>query len=317
MTETTITVRPARLDDAAAISGLYRSYIPAWQRLDASGRVEDVPYESLTIYERWLHGGPWMSIETAAIHLSHLLRGAGLPLVVDFGGAVAAYAELYAGLEAEPYGDHLHLGHRVVAPDVPPAALEDALLQGALAVGRARRCMRFTANVVAGDGAGDLYGQHGLTPLTRIQRYTLPAKSGQGFYKAVEHPNENAAQIGRWFMPVGRVGSARQQWEMLWPRTLDAIPEIRDRRVQRLHFSASGQEALVYCQPQLYAPRSAELSLWSPKPLTPQLLTALRDWTHREGYRTLVLTAGPETAGVLGGEAESDGFYLDVYSVTL
>jgi len=316
MTDSTFTVRPARLDDAAAISDLYRTLIPAWQRWDTAGHVEDVPYDALTIYERWLHGGSWMSIETAAIHLSHLLRGAGLPLVAESEGRIVGYAELYAGLEAEPYGDHLHLGHCTLAADAPQDTLEDALLAGALAAARARRCVRFTANAVAGDGA-DRYARSGLTPLTRIQRYTLAAKSGQGFYKAVEHTNESAAQIGRWFMPVGRVGSARQQWEMLWPRTLDAIPEIRDRRIHRLHFSASGQEALVHCQPQLYAPRNAELSLWSPKPLTPQLLTALRDWSHREGYRTLVLSVTPEAATVLGAEAERDGYYVDVFSSSL
>src|SRR5215213_9179974 len=74
-------VRQAALDDTCAISSLFRARIGVWQRLDANGRVEDKPYEALTIYERWLHGGAWMSIETAAIQLNELLSGAGISLV--------------------------------------------------------------------------------------------------------------------------------------------------------------------------------------------------------------------------------------------
>ena len=60
-----IHMRGAALDDTQAISALFRSHIAVWQRLNAGGQVEDVSYDSLTIYDRWMHGGPWMSGETA------------------------------------------------------------------------------------------------------------------------------------------------------------------------------------------------------------------------------------------------------------
>lgn len=313
-----IHVRSASLDDTQAISGLFRFGVTAWQRLNPQGQVEDVAYEALTIYERWLHGGPWMSIETAAIHLSHLLRGAGIPLVAEVDGVVGAYAEAYHGIEPEPFGDHLHLGQISVHPAHHTDGLDDALMTHLMGQARGYHCQRLTAAAVASDNqAQAFYTRNHLSVLAQIRRYTLAAKSGQGFYKAVENLSANPAQISGWFMPVGRLGSARQQWETLWPRTWNAIPEIRDRRVHRLQLSASGQEALVYCQQQLYAPRSAEVYLWSPKPLTAQLLTALRDWTHREGYRTLSLSVTDEAAKVLGSEAESDGYYVDVYGVNI
>ncbi len=311
-------IREAALDDTQAISALFRSRITAWQRLDAQGRVEDLPYDALTIYERWLHGGPWMSVETGAIHLSHLLRGAGIPVVVEVDGAVQAYAEVFHGVEPEPFGEHLHVGQLVVHGAFITEGLDDALLEYLLEQTRTLQCQRLTATCVASDTAAEaLYTRHNMTPLARIKRYTIPAKSGQGFYKSVEHPSANPTQIADWFMSVGRLGSARQQWETLWPRTWNAIPEIRERRVHRLRFSASGQEALVCCQQQLYAPRNADLSVWSPKPLTSQLLTALRDWTHREGYRTLVMSVTDDIAKVLGTEAEPDGYYVDVYGVSV
>ena len=78
-------VRQAGLDDTGAISALFCARIPVWQRRNAQGQVENVAYDALTIYERWLHGGPWMSIETCAILLNHLLSGGGDPA----GGAAA------------------------------------------------------------------------------------------------------------------------------------------------------------------------------------------------------------------------------------
>ena len=68
-------IRPALLDDTQAISQLFRARIDKWQRLTEQGQVEDLSYDELSIYERWLHGGAWMSIETGAIWLSHLLSG--------------------------------------------------------------------------------------------------------------------------------------------------------------------------------------------------------------------------------------------------
>ena len=311
-------MRGAVLDDTQAISALFRAHIAVWQRLNAAGQVEDVAYDSLTIYERWLHGGPWMSVETAAIHLSHLLQGAGIPLVVEVDGKLVAYAEVYRGTEPEPFGDHYHLAQLTVHPEFVAVGLQDMILNDVLEQARIARVARLTANCIAGDAATQtLYTHHGMNNMARIRRYNLPAKSGQGFYKVVDHPNDQAQQINNWFMPVGRLGSARQQWEILWPQTWSAIAEIRERRAYRLNFSASGQEALIYCQQQLYVPRAVEVYLWSPKPLTSQLLTALRDWTHREGYRTLIMSVSDETAKVLGTEAEADGYYEDVYGVSV
>ncbi len=308
-----ISVRPATFDDTQAISALFRARITTWQRMDSAGRVQDVPYDALTIYERWLHGGPWMSVETAALHLSHLLRGAGIPVVAESAGKIIGYAEAYHGVEPEPFGDHLHIAQMIIAD---AGETEDALLTHLLETARDSKCERLTAVGLPNDTHSQaLYARHGLTSITRISRYNLPARSGQGFYKTVDHLNANAAQIADWYMPVGRFGSARQQWETRWPRTFHAVPEIRHHRAHRLQFSASGQEALIYCQQDLYNPRSAEIELWSPKPLTSQLLTALRDWTHREGYRTLIMSV--MDAKILGPEAEPDGYYQDIYAVDL
>ncbi len=309
------TVRAARLDDTAAISALFRARIGVWQRLGSSGQVEDVPYEALTLYERWLHGGAWMSVETGAIHLSHLLRGAGLAaLVAEADGRVSAYCEGYAGSEPPPFGPHLHFTAPAVHPEADAEGLARALM-GALAdQARARKLPRLLASAALPEQKA-LYAAQGMRPVAEIRRCALPARSGQGFYRAVEHPDPDPALIEGWHMPLGRLESARCQWETLWPRTWDALPEMRQRRTHRLRLNAAGHDALLCVQQQLYQPRSADVYCWSPRPLTGQLLTAVRDWAHREGYRTLVMAVTESALKTLGPEAEPDAFTLDVYAL--
>lgn len=310
----TIQVRQARLDDTQAISALFRARVTAWQRLDAQGKVEDVAYEALTIYERWLHGGPWMSVETGAIQLSHLLRGAGLPLVAEVNGHVLAYAEAYPGVEPAPFGAHLNLTHPVVHPDHANAGLDDALMNYALEQAQALKQQRLLVSFALQEFK-PLYERHGLSLMAVVRRMSLSARTGQGFYQTAEYLNPDPARVSGWHMPVGRLGSARQQWETLWPRIWDALPEMRQQRTHRVHFQAAGQEALVCCQQQLYAPRSADVYCWSPRPLTPQLLTAIRDWAHREGYRTLVMAVMEDTIKTLGPDAEPDGYFQETFGV--
>ncbi len=312
-----IHVRPANLDDTSAISQLYRQHIHVWQRINPQAQVEDVPYSDLTIYERWLHGGPWMSIETGAIHLSHLLRGAGFPVVAEVDGQVYAYTEAYINQEPAPFGHHLSMQHPIVQSDYSDHSLEAALVAFLSEKAKALKCQRLTINLTLPEQA-PFYQQQGFQLLATLRRFNLPARTGQGFYRAVENPEVSAKQIENWSLALGRISSSREQWENLWPRTWDSLPEIAKRqRTHRLEFNAAGQPALLCCQQQLYAPRNVDVYCWSPKPLTAQLLTSIRDWAHRESYRTLVLSVLENTVKTLGPEAEPDGYTQETYSLTL
>jgi GNAT superfamily N-acetyltransferase len=304
-----INIRPARLDDTNAISTLFRERIGAWQRLDASGRVQDVTYDALTIHERWLHGGAWMSVETAALHLGHLLLGAGIPIVAEVDNKVAGYLEAYHSVEPAPYGNNLSPAHLVVSEWYQSDGLEDMLLEALVAKAKSLRCERLTAMVIGADTA--FYMRHNFRTLTRVVRYSLSARTGQIFYKANDHTDSNAAQISGWQMAAGRVASSRQQWETLWTPTWEIIPEMR--RTYRMKFNAAGQDAYLAFQPQMYNPRALDVYAWSQKPLSTQLLTAMRDWAHKEGYRTLVMAVSEDAAKTLGQEAEADGYSVEFF----
>ncbi|MEO8397190.1 MAG: hypothetical protein ABI700_29615, partial [Chloroflexota bacterium] len=247
-----VEVRQAGLDDTGAISALFGARIPIWQRINKQGQVEDVPYTALTIYERWLHGGPWMSVETCAILLNHLLLGAGIPLVAVTSKGVVGYLEAYHSVEQEPFGKSLHIAHLIADdPDIEKALIEVLNVRA-----KTLRCQNVTITRVGSESAYD--ERYILKPLSTLRRFNVPARQGQIFYRAVEHTDGNAAQINGWVMPVGRLSCARQQWETLWSRQWDTLPEIAQRQTARRHFAAAGQDALMFCREHLYDPRRAE-----------------------------------------------------------
>jgi hypothetical protein len=306
-----IEVRQAGLDDSGAISALFCAQIPIWQRMNAQGQVEDVPYEELTIYERWLHGGPWMSIETGAIQLNHLLMGAGIPLVVVVNDVLFGYVEAYISTEPEPFGKLLHIAH-LQTGDLDA---ERALLEALVARTKALKCQHLTITRI---GGASIYDQrYELKPISTLRRFNLPARQGQIFYRAVEHLDASSSQINGWAMPVGRLSSSRQEWETLWHQQWQTLPEIRKRQSARRHISAAGQDALLYCREHLYDPRRADIAVWTPKPLTVQVVSAVRDWAHREGYRTLVMAVDESARSVLGTEAEDDGYMQETCALAL
>lgn len=305
-----VDVRQAALDDTTAISLLFRACIPVWQRIDSTGRVEDVPYEALTIYERWTHGGPWMSVETAAVLLNHLLMGAGIPLVAVGRGGIIGYLEAYHSLEPDPFNSSLHIAHLITTDPEAEAALIAGLRERA----KALRCKHITITRPVGDTPYEAYNPR---PLAVLKRYNLPARQGTVFYRATTHEDFDADKINGWYMSVGRFTSSRQQWETLMPKKWETMPEMRTRNTHRQFFSVAGQEAILFCRQQQYDLRSADIYLWTPKPLSIQVVSAVRDWAHREGYRTLIMAVHEDAVAALGSDAEADGYRQEACSLSV
>lgn len=98
MAQTKLDIRLATLDDVKGITDVHCSDIDEWFKIEQGKKVA-VPYDRLSIWERYEHGGPWMSIETCAIHLNYLLLAGQYPIVVEIKGRIIGELELYAGQE--------------------------------------------------------------------------------------------------------------------------------------------------------------------------------------------------------------------------
>lgn len=286
-------IRKATLEDTRAITALFCDSVPRWQRMDDAGNVQDLPYEDLSIYDRWLHGGPWMSIETGAVWLSHVLSGAATPFVqVDDTGTITAYTETYLSAEADPIGAHLYIGELQAATD----AAREALMYHAFAFARESGVDKVSVAINAYDKNRRLFfDDFKFTEHHRVQQINMPAHGATvGFYQVTDHPDADPAQITEWQMLIGRTASARYHWEHLWSQLWAAIPQIIARRTDRLYVSVGGQNAFVCVQQQQYRPRAADVYCWTPKKLSAQLISSIRDWAYKAGYRTLSLVVASD-----------------------
>ena len=298
-------VRQATLEDTQKIVELFTARVTIWQRLNESRQVENLPYHDLTIYERWLHGGAWMSLETGAIWLSHVLSGNGLAYVVDDEDSIIAYAEAFTNRELTPMGTHLHLAEMQIAEgsaDKVHLLLADAIL------GDARGPGRLSVEYPAYDQEQATYYRKyfGCAESLGLTRYALHAQTGQSFYKSQDFDKVDASMIDGWALAVGRVTSPRALWEQEWIEHWSSIPRIIERKKHRQYVNASGHEALVCFHQQLYNDRNADVYCWSPRNLSTQLLVAIRDMGHRLGFRMLTLALPDFSAKILPADTAAD-----------
>ena len=101
-------VREATLDDTQDIVAVH---------LTSPDRPYDRPIDTLSIAERGDYGGPWMSVETCAIHVNNLLAWGYVPLVVEDEGKVIAETEFYIGRDVPPFGSTLDISVLYVHSD--------------------------------------------------------------------------------------------------------------------------------------------------------------------------------------------------------
>mgnify|MGYP000206236058 CR=1 FL=1 len=101
-----IIIRSATLDDAKAITEINISDVNTWVRFD-DNKLEQDKYENISVEDRYLKGGPWMSIETCAIHLNYMLTTPGnFVYVAELDSKVAGEIEVVLDREHPPYGKH-------------------------------------------------------------------------------------------------------------------------------------------------------------------------------------------------------------------
>ncbi len=298
-------VRQATLEDTQKIVRLFTARVPVWQRFDAQGRVEDLPYADLSVYDRWLHGGPWMSLETGAIWLSHLLGGNGLVYVGECDGEILAYAEAFKDQELAPLGAHLHLANLLIAESSPPelhSHLAEAILAEARGIGK--------ISVAFPDYDKEMAAYYrryyGTNEVFRLSRFALPAQIANLFYKSEAYREAAASKIEGWTMAVGRSSSPRSVWETVWTEHWQGVPKIIERSKHRFLLYVMGREVVLCFHQDLFNARNAEVYCWSPRELSAQLLAAIRDLGHKLGYRVLNLALTQNAARLLPPDANAE-----------
>jgi GNAT superfamily N-acetyltransferase len=308
-----ITVRQATLADAASITALHNATIQTWTRLTVDGESVPAEYAELTLFERWLNGGPWTSVEMCAVHIANLLRGSdSFPLVAEIEGRVGAEAEVFIGHEPDPFGHHINIPKLVVHSDYSGLGLDSALLTYIQQIAEAIRGRRVT--VANGEADAALYEHHRFTRTHTGQRIVIRAQEGRVFYKAGELKTFDPAQIDGWHMPLGRYQNARQEWDRILPGFWNSVPEIVEPESARLHITVTGQEAYALMQQDRYTPERVHAFVWSKRPINNLLVMAVRDWAARHDYAAVVAFAWDYVLPLLEVEFEQEAYTQVLYS---
>lgn len=311
-----ITVRQATLADAAQITAIHNANIPAWTRRDLDGEPVPAEYDDLSLFERWLVGGPWASVEMCAVHLANLLRGSdGIPLVAEIDGRVGAEAEVFIGREPEPFGYHINISKLAVHPDAASAGLGSALLTYILQMAEAIHCKRVTVSNGEADAA--LYEHHRFQRLHIGHRVMIHTGEGRVFYKAGDLTAFDPRQIDGWHMPLGRYQNAREEWDRMPPGFWNSVPQIVEVESARLHLTVTGQEAYALVQQDRDMPARAHVYLWTKRPINSLLMMALRDWAARHDYEALVTFVWDYTLPLLEIDTQPGDYAQALYARTL
>ncbi len=277
--EAEFALRPARLDDAAAITEIHLSV--EGERIKSTG----------SLLERWKAGGPWMAVESCAAHLNHLLRTAGrYAFIAEVKGRPIGEVELYRSREAAPFGG-LHLSILYVHRDYQRHRIGTRLLELAIDLARQLGVQQLTTQPET--EAEDFYRRHGFRPWMELWEMQAEAK-GQFWLPlralaAYESPPEQLA------LRIGRYQCGAQAWDDLFPAL--HLPGWSDlpRRIWKTRLR--GAPAILALRRQLNDPAQADGFAWlmPNEPLAPAI-HALQALAAAEGYAAVDLLLPQEEA---------------------
>jgi len=134
-----IVIRLASLDDVRGIVEVHCSSIDKWVKR-INGEEVEARYEELNVEERFRHGGPWVSVETCAIHINYLLAYGQYPLIAELNGKIIGELELYIGEERNILGKCAYIDVLEVHRNYRRRGIGRALVNKAIEIARKHSC---------------------------------------------------------------------------------------------------------------------------------------------------------------------------------
>ncbi len=252
---TGVTIRPATLDDVAAITEVHCSNVEVWRDPQTRRAVDCA---ELDLYGRWRNGGAWMSVESCAVHLNALLLLGHLPLVAEVEGRVVAEAEFYVDREPAPFAA-LHLSilyvHRVWQGQGIGRRLVEAGVQAAGERGLP------TLTTQPEEEALAFYTRLGFSPWRSAQELQLRSRASAPVPRAGLQGGQVAPPPAL-ALRIGRYQCGAQGWAALHPSLY--LPGWSDLRRWLWEVELEGQRGLLGLREQLTDPAQADGYAWLP-----------------------------------------------------
>ncbi|MCE5259667.1 MAG: GNAT family N-acetyltransferase [Chloroflexi bacterium] len=275
-------IRPATLDDIVAITEVHKGDVPDWYRGFGDSSVP-APYETLSVFERYMAGGPWMSVETCAIHVNQLLLHDLPPIVVVADGQVVAEAEFYIGEEGAPYGKTLDISVLYVHPQAQGKGIGGALLTYLVDRAERKECRCIT--VVPGPRG--FYQHYGFSEIYERPHLLVNARKTNLAYAIAEIDVETPWKVVTGLpMPIGRYTSSRQEWERHKMITYH-LPELATCLHRRVRITTEQAEAVAILGQHSPFDDALVAHAWTANMPVNELVSILRNECIVSGYNRL------------------------------
>jgi GNAT superfamily N-acetyltransferase len=277
-------VREATLDDVQDIVSVY---------LTNPDRPFDQPVKHLSIAERYSYGGPWMSVETCAIHLNNVLAWGHTPLVVEEGSRVVAETEFYIGRDVPPFGRTLDISVLYVHAEWQRRSAGSLLMEAMIDRARMAGCDRITVNT--GPESQGFYRRFGFAHALDLQvircdvaPMNSPSVCELYVPRAFEAQPGGALWIGRFLSPA-------QKWREIvdaFERREAILPQDAGRPAP-VGISSTGKGFTGFLIPGWGNPARARVHCWAERP-TREMVSSLLAEARRAGYSEAHLLCHPE-----------------------
>lgn len=275
-------IRPATLDDIVAITEVHKGDIPVWYHGFGDERTPS-SYEKLTVFERYIAGGPWLSVETCAVHVNELLLHDLPPIVVVIDQLVVAEAEFYIGDEGTPYGKTLDISVLYVHPECQNQGVGGVLLEYLIERAERKQCRCLT--VVPGPRG--FYQRYGFTSTYTRPQLLINAEASDIQYTIEELPIETPWRVVTGLpMPIGRYTSSRQEWERHKMITYH-LPELASCLHRRMRIQTPSAEAVLILSQHSPFDDALVAHAWTATMPLSDLVTIARHESALSGYKQL------------------------------
>lgn len=282
-------VREAMLDDVQDIVSVY---------LTNPDRPFDQPVERLSIAERYSYGGPWMSVETCAIHLNSMLAWGHTPLVVQEGSRVIAETEFYIGPDVPPLGRTLDISVLYVHTEWQRRGAGSLLMEAMIDRARGTGCDQITVNT--GTESQGFYRRFGFGHALDLQVIRCDVATTNAFPdcepyvpRAFEAQPEGALWIGRFLSPTQKWREIVDQIE----RRGAILPRDAGRPVA-VGMTSAVKGFTGFLVPGWGNPARAQVYCWAEQ-VTEEMISVLLAWARHAGYGEAHLLCHPEVAEIV------------------
>jgi len=288
-------VREATLDDTQDIVAVYQTN---------PDRPFVQPTENLSISERYGYGGPWMSVESCAIHLNNMLAWDHVPLVVEEEGKVIAETEFYIGEDIPPLGTTLDISVLYVHKEFQRQGAGSLLMQEMLSRAKKKKCNYMT--VSGGTGAPGFYARFGFSHILNLEAVDCGIPQQINACTCTSYTPADFEKLPKGILWIGRFLSPCQKWQEIVDaiNKRDAILKERASWPRPVGRYSKSDGFLSFFVPEWGNKSKADVYCWSEE-LTRKIVSELLSHARLEGYSHVCLLCHPEVAKLAGDICKS------------